>query len=59
MEIAEELGISAETLQAAEDEWGIKKYEIADQKLFDRQRQQRFHHDLARFGIFWRLFAGV
>lgn len=52
LEIAEELGISAETLLAAEQEWDVKKYEVADQKLFDQQRQQRFHHDLARFSIF-------
>ncbi|HIK43692.1 MAG TPA: 2TM domain-containing protein [Leptolyngbyaceae cyanobacterium M65_K2018_010] len=52
LEIAEELGISAETLAAAEQEWDIKKYEIADQRIFDRQRKQRFHHGLAQFSIF-------
>lgn len=52
LEIAEELGISPQTLLEAEQEWEVKKYEIADQRLFDRQRKERLHHGLARFGIF-------
>lgn len=52
IEIAEELGISAETLIEAEREWDIKKYEIADQRQFDRERRQRFHHGLSRFCFF-------
>lgn len=52
LEIAEELGISADTITAAEREWDVKKYELADQRLFDSQRRQRFHHGLSRFAIF-------
>lgn len=52
LEIAEELGISAQTLLEAEQEWDIKKYEIADQRLFNRQRREKFYHSLSRFGIF-------
>jgi hypothetical protein len=52
LEIADELGISAQTLLEAEQEWQVKKHEVADQRLFDRQRRQRLHHGLARFGIF-------
>ena len=52
LEIAEEVGISADTLTAAEREWDVKKYELADQRLFDSQRRQRFQHGLAQFAIF-------
>ncbi|TVQ09141.1 MAG: hypothetical protein EA368_10180 [Leptolyngbya sp. DLM2.Bin27] len=51
LEIADELGISADLITAAEREWDVKKYELADQKLFDSQRRQRLHHDLAQFLI--------
>ncbi|MEO1069127.1 MAG: 2TM domain-containing protein [Cyanobacteria bacterium J06638_6] len=51
LEIADELNISAETLAAAEREWDVKKYEVADQRLFDSQREQRFQHGLAQFLI--------
>jgi hypothetical protein len=64
LEIAEELGISAETLAEAEREWDVKKYEIADQRQFDRERKQRFQHGLTQFLIFsgfvvlFELFTG-
>jgi hypothetical protein len=58
LEIAEELGISAQTLREAEQEWETKKYEIADQRLFDRQRRERFHHGLAKFGLFGVFLLG-
>lgn len=51
LEIADELGISADTIAAAEREWDIKKYELADQRLFNSQRQQRFQHGLTQFLI--------
>ncbi|PZV09499.1 MAG: hypothetical protein DCF32_02295 [Leptolyngbya sp.] len=51
LEIADELGISTDTLAAAEREWDVKKYELADQRLFDSQRQQRFQHGLTQFLI--------
>lgn len=59
LEIAEELGISAATLRLAEQEWQVRKFELADQKLFDQQRQQRFQHGLARFGIFGAFALGL
>ena len=52
LEIAEELGISVETLAEAEQEWDIKKYESADQRQFDHERKQRFQHSLSRFCFF-------
>ncbi len=51
LEIADELGIPADTLVAAEREWDVKKYELADQKLFDSQRRQRFQHGLTQLLI--------
>jgi hypothetical protein len=58
MEIAEELGISAQTLLEAEQEWETKKYEVADQRLFDRQRREKLHHGLAKFGLFGVFLLG-
>jgi hypothetical protein len=52
LEIAEELGISPQTLLEAEQDWDIKKYELADRRVFDQQRREKFHHGLARFAIF-------
>ncbi|MGB3138784.1 MAG: 2TM domain-containing protein [Nodosilinea sp.] len=51
LEIADELGISADSIAAAEREWDVRKYELADQKLFDKQRQSRFQHGLTQFLI--------
>lgn len=51
MEIAEELGISAATLAEAEQEWEIKRYEVADRRLFDSQRKQLLHSDMVQFGL--------
>lgn len=58
-EIAEELGISPQTLLEAEQEWEIKRYELADQRLFDRQRRDRFHHNLNRFLIVGAFLIGL
>lgn len=58
LEIAEELGIASETLLAAEQEWQLRKFELADQKLFDQQRRQRFQHGLSRFVILGGLSLG-
>lgn len=51
LEIAEELGISAQTLAIAEAEWQLQKQDRSDKQIFDHQRRQRFHHGLARFLI--------
>ena len=52
LDIAEELGISAETLAEAEQEWAGKKSEITDRQRFDQERKQRFQHGIARFCFF-------
>ncbi len=52
IEIADELGISHQTLLEAEQTWETQKHEIADQRLFDRQRRDQLHHGFARFCIF-------
>ncbi len=52
LEIADELGISLQTLLEAEQEWETKKYEIADQRLFDSQRRSQLKYGLSRFAIF-------
>lgn len=59
LEIAEELGISAQTLLAAEQEWQIRKSELKDQKLFDQHRRQRLQHRLVRYGIVSVFFLGL
>ncbi len=51
LEIADEMGIAADTIAAAERDWDVKKYELADQRLFDSQRKQRFQHNLSRLLI--------
>lgn len=58
LEIADELGISAQTLLQAEREWAVKKHEIADQRLFDRLRRQKLRHGWARFAIFGTFVLG-
>ncbi|MFM7471557.1 MAG: 2TM domain-containing protein [Nodosilinea sp.] len=59
LEVAEELGISAATLVAAEQEWELQKHDLADRSAFDRQRQQRFHHGLMQFLIFGGFLIGL
>jgi fatty acid desaturase len=59
LEIAAELGITPDTLLAAEQEWQVRKFELADQKLFDQQRRQRFQHSLSQFVIFGGFSLGL
>ncbi|MBD0334184.1 MAG: 2TM domain-containing protein [Cyanobacteria bacterium Co-bin13] len=59
LEIAADLGIASETLLAAEQEWQVRKFELADQKLFDQQRRQRFQHGLSQFVIFGGFSLGL
>jgi fatty acid desaturase len=59
LEIAEELGIAATTLTAAEQEWQLRKFELAEQRQFDQHRRQRFQHRLARFVIFGGFSLGL
>jgi hypothetical protein len=51
LEIAEELGIQADTLWAAEREWLGLKDEAQEQLLFQTYRQQKFQHHLVRYSI--------
>ncbi len=51
LEIAEELNISPAALQTAEQEWQIMKGQAEDHRLFQRQRWQRLHNQLMRYGI--------
>lgn len=51
LEIAEELGISANDLSAAEAEWQIRKQRQADLQAFEQYRRQRFQSHLIRYGI--------
>jgi len=50
-DIADELGISADALAAAEREWDLRRESLADHERFNQQRKGRLHHGLARFGI--------
>lgn len=59
LEIADELGISAQTLMEAEQEWQVRKVELADQRLFDTHRRQRFQHGMARFLITGGFLLGL
>ncbi|MEM6424088.1 MAG: 2TM domain-containing protein [Cyanobacteria bacterium P01_H01_bin.119] len=51
LDIASELGISGETLQAAEQEWLIRKDELKEQAIFNQYRRQRFQHHLIRYFV--------
>lgn len=50
-EIATELGISPEDLQAAEGEWLANRGEIQEKQAFNVYRQNRFKHNLVRYII--------
>ncbi|WP_008310395.1 2TM domain-containing protein [Leptolyngbya sp. PCC 6406] len=51
LEIAAELGISSDTLAAAEQEWQVRQVEQAERQVFDQFRQQRFQHHLIRYTV--------
>lgn len=52
LEIASELGISADCLQAAEQDWQ-QQQSLAQQHLaFDTARRQQLHHRIGRYSIF-------
>jgi nitrate reductase NapE component len=51
IEIASELGISAEVLQLAEQEWLSQKGELQERQVFNLQRRQEFKNHLVRYGI--------
>lgn len=50
-EIAAELNIAAVDLEQAEQEWQIRKGELADRQVFIRLRQSQFKQRLVRFLI--------
>ncbi|MEB3267299.1 MAG: 2TM domain-containing protein [Leptolyngbya sp.] len=49
LEIAADLGISPQTLAAAEQEWRRRQAEQADREVFEQFRRQRFQHHLIRY----------
>ncbi len=51
LEIAQELGISEQTLAAAEEQWQLQQQENADLQVFDNLQKQRFQSHLVRFAI--------
>jgi 2TM domain len=59
LEIAAELGIAAETLRSAEQEWLALKDQSQEQKLFHDHRLQRFQHHLVRYGIINGFFVAI
>jgi 2TM domain len=50
-EIAAELNIAPSDMQAAEQEWQIRRGESTERQAFDLQRRQRFQQRFARFAI--------
>jgi hypothetical protein len=50
-EIAAELNIASSDMQAAEQEWLLRKGETIERQAFDLQRRQRFQRRFARFAI--------
>ena len=50
-EIAAELNIAPSDMQAAEQEWQIRRGESTERQAFDLQRRQRFQRRFARFAI--------
>lgn len=49
VEIASELGISADTLWQAEQEWLVMRGEAEEHNVFKQYRHQRFQHHLVRY----------
>ncbi|NJR65658.1 MAG: 2TM domain-containing protein [Leptolyngbyaceae cyanobacterium CRU_2_3] len=50
-EIAAELNIAPADIQAAEQEWGVRRGESVERNAFDLQRRQRFQQRFAKFAI--------
>ena len=50
-EIAAELNIAPSDMQAAEQEWQIRRGESVERQAFELQRRQRFQRRVARFAI--------
>jgi hypothetical protein len=59
LEIADELGISPETLAAAEQEWNLHRQELTTREAFDQERRRRFRQNLAKYGIVNGLLVGL
>ncbi|MDY7016011.1 MAG: 2TM domain-containing protein, partial [Cyanobacteriota bacterium] len=51
LEMAAELGISSDCLQAAELEWREGQHIQQQYQAFDRDRKQRLAHQLGKYGI--------
>lgn len=59
LEIAEELSISADCLQAAEREWRDRQSTQQQQQAFNAYRRQRFYHKLGKSLILGGFFVAV
>lgn len=51
VEIAEDMGISPENLQAAEQEWLSHQGDFQQRKVFDSYRRRNFQQNLIQYGI--------
>ncbi|MGC9524462.1 MAG: 2TM domain-containing protein [Limnospira sp.] len=51
VEMAMELGISPQDLQAAEQEWQSRKVELTEKQVFNHQRRQKFRQNLIKYAI--------
>lgn len=51
VEIAEDMGISPENLQVAEQEWLSHQGDFQQRKLFDTDRRRNFQQNLIQYGI--------
>ncbi|EDZ92467.1 hypothetical protein SPLC1_S521160 [Arthrospira platensis C1] len=50
-EMAMELGISPENLQAAELEWQTRKVELTEKQVFNQERRQKLRQDAVKYAI--------
>lgn len=50
-EMAVELGISPQDLQAAEQEWQVRKLELTEKNIFNQERRQKLRQDLVKYTI--------
>lgn len=50
-EMAMELGISSENLQAAELEWRTRKVELTEKQVFNQERRQKLRQDAVKYAI--------
>ncbi len=59
LEIADELGISLETLTAAEQDWALHRQETATKDMFEQERRRRLRQNLVKYGIVNTMLVGM